>query len=120
MGDRLPGGLRPDLHRDPARRRGAPLPADGLMSTRDLATRAGSLLLVAGLLALGGWVRQTVTPQMDAPQSLGSEDQERLEHVASASLLGELRGSFADYLWMKADRLIHNGVEMRALTASEL
>ena len=90
------------------------------MNVRVLSVRTGSLLLVAGLLALGGWLREVVTPQMDAPQSLAGEDQERLEHVASASLLGELRGSVADYLWMKADRLVHNGVEMRALTSSEL
>jgi tetratricopeptide (TPR) repeat protein len=90
------------------------------MNTRDLTQRIGTLALVLGLLALGGRLRAAVTPQMDAPQALTDADRDRLEHVASASLLGELRGSFADYLWMKADRLVHNGVEMRALTNSEL
>lgn len=90
------------------------------MNTRDLTYRTGSLLLLAALLALGGWVRQAVSPQMEAPQSLAGEDQERLEHVASASLLGEVRGSFADYLWMKADQIVHNGVALRALTPSEM
>jgi tetratricopeptide (TPR) repeat protein len=90
------------------------------MTARNLVCRASALLLLAGLLMVGGHLREVITPQMDAPQELGSEDQERLEHVASASLLGELRGSFADYLWLKADRLIHNGVDMRALTAAEL
>jgi tetratricopeptide (TPR) repeat protein len=90
------------------------------MNTRVLAYRIGTLALILGLLALGGRLREAVTPQMDAPQMLTDADRERLEHVASASLFGELRGSFADYLWLKADRLVHNGVEMRALTTSEL
>jgi hypothetical protein len=90
------------------------------MSTCELGCRAGALLLLAGLLVAGGQLREVLAPQMEAPPALGSEDQERLEHVASASLLGELRGSFGDYLWLKADRLIHNGVDMRALTPSEL
>src|SRR5438067_7097632 len=72
-----------------------------------------------GMLAFGGWLRGVVAPQMSAPAALSRGDQERLEHSVSASLFGELRGGLADYLWMKADRLLHNGVEMRALTVSE-
>jgi hypothetical protein len=56
---------------------------------------------------------------MRAPQSLTRADQDRLEKTASASLFGELRGGMADYLWLKADRVLHNGVEMRAMTTGE-
>lgn len=89
------------------------------MNTRVLEYRVGVAAVVAGLLSLGGWVRSNVAPQLGAPQALTRADQEKLEHTASASLFGELRGGLADYLWLKADRLVHNGVEMRALTSSE-
>jgi tetratricopeptide (TPR) repeat protein len=89
------------------------------MSAAPSLQRAGAALLAAGLVLTGGWLRAAVTPQMDAPQALSDIDQEHLETAAPASLFGEVRGSVADYLWMKADRIIHNGVEMRALTLSE-
>jgi tetratricopeptide (TPR) repeat protein len=71
------------------------------------------------LLAAGGGLRQAVEPQMGAPPALSWEDRERLEESATASLFGELRGGIADFLWLKADRLVHNGVETRALTNTE-
>src|SRR5438128_2576660 len=75
---------------------------------------------VVGLLALGGWLRGVVAPQLRAPESLTRADQERLDHTASASLFGELRGGIGDYLWLKADRILHSGVDMRAMTRGEL
>jgi hypothetical protein len=90
------------------------------VSPVDLTRRLGVALAVGALLAAGGWVRGAVQPEVEATHAFSLEDQERLEHSASASLLGEVRGGVADYLWMKADRLVHNGVEMRALTATEL
>jgi hypothetical protein len=39
--------------------------------------------------------------------------------MASGSLFGELRGGLADYLWLKADRILHDGVDMRGLTRAE-
>jgi hypothetical protein len=50
---------------------------------------------------------------------MGRGERERVARAPSASLFGELRGGFADYLWMKADRLFHNGVELRSLTNAE-
>jgi hypothetical protein len=89
------------------------------MNAGQVTRRAGAVVLAAGLMTLGGWLRAGVAPHMEAPQALSDVDQEHLEQAAPASLFGELRGSLADYLWMKADRLVHNGVEMRALTLSE-
>jgi hypothetical protein len=68
---------------------------------------------------LGAQLSRVMAPQMQAPAAMSWEDQERVEHSAAASLFGELRGGVADYLWMKADRLVHNGVEIRALTDNE-
>ncbi len=89
------------------------------MSGRAFSRCLGAAAAVAGLVALGGEIRQAVTPDMEAPMALSLGEQERLDHAPSASLLGELRGGFADYLWLKADHLVHNGVEMRALTVAE-
>jgi hypothetical protein len=89
------------------------------MNNLAVTRKAGALVLAGGLVILGGWLHATVAPQMDAPQALSDVDQEHLETAAPASLFGEMRGSVADYLWMKADRIIHSGVEMRALTLSE-
>jgi tetratricopeptide (TPR) repeat protein len=81
--------------------------------------KTAAVVGAVGMLAAGGWLRCIVMPEMELTQGPGWSDLEPLEESASASLLGELRGSFADYLWMKADRLVHNGVELRALTTSE-
>jgi hypothetical protein len=86
---------------------------------QDAALASTIALGICGLLVLGGAVRQRVEPAMRGPQALTRADRERMEHTASASLFGELRGGLADYLWIKADRLLHNGVEMRALTDGE-
>jgi tetratricopeptide (TPR) repeat protein len=84
-------------------------------AVRWLGAAAGAI----SLLTLGAWSRGTAAPYLAAPQSLSRADQEKLEHAASASLFGELRGGLADYLWLKADRVLHNGVETRALTPAE-
>jgi hypothetical protein len=89
------------------------------MNTREMALHLGALVGLSGLLTSGGWLRVAVAPQMQAPVALTRADRERLERTASASLFGELRGGMADYLWMKAERLLHNGVETRALTDAE-
>jgi tetratricopeptide (TPR) repeat protein len=39
---------------------------------------------------------------------------------AAASLLGEFRTSFANWLWVRTDLYLHNGVQMRRLTDREI
>jgi hypothetical protein len=88
-------------------------------SAKDLLLTIAVAVGVCGLLPLGGVIRGAVAPVMRGPEALTRADRERMEHSASASLFGELRGGMADYLWIKAERVLHNGVEMRALTAGE-
>jgi hypothetical protein len=87
----------------------------GLGFARSLAAAAGAVCL----LAMGVWARSVAAPHLTAPSALGHADQDRLDQSASGSLFGELRGGLADYLWLKADRILHNGVDMRGLTRAE-
>lgn len=89
------------------------------MRTQPVMNRITAVAGAVCLLAAGGWLRGVVTPAVEVSQAPGWSDMARIDESASASLLGELRGGFADYLWMKADRLVHNGVELRALTEAE-
>jgi hypothetical protein len=89
------------------------------MRTAPILKRIAALAGVGCLLFAGGWLREAATPTLEASQAPGWSDLDQVDESASASLLGELRGGFADYLWMKADRLVHNGVELRALTHAE-
>jgi hypothetical protein len=45
--------------------------------------------------------------------------QERVDKSATASLFGQFRSSVADFLWLKVDKYMHNGVELRGLTEME-
>jgi tetratricopeptide (TPR) repeat protein len=89
------------------------------MTAQQLTQKIGALAGIGCLLAAGAWVRQAVTPTLGSTPSPRMADLDSLEHSPSASLLGEVRGGFADYLWMKAERLVHSGVETRAMTAAE-
>jgi len=82
-------------------------------------TRTVAAVAVSFILIGGGAIRSTVEPLVRGPEALSLADRRQVERSASASLFGELRGGLADYLWLKADRLLHNGVEMRAVTPSE-
>jgi tetratricopeptide (TPR) repeat protein len=90
------------------------------MNAQRLSQTIGGLAGIGCLLALGGGVRHAVTPTLGSTPAPRMADLESLEHSPSASLLGELRSGFADYLWIKAERLVHSGVETRAMTAAEL
>src|SRR5205807_6697150 len=79
----------------------------------------GGAIGAAALLSVGGWARMIAAPYLRSPEALSRADQERLDKASSASLFGELRGGFGDYLWLKADRILHSGVDMRGLTAAE-
>jgi hypothetical protein len=89
------------------------------MSGLRFAPSLGAVVGAICLLALGDWARGVVAPHLGAPSALGHADQDRLDQSASGSLFGELRGGLADYLWLKADRILHNGVDMRGLTHAE-
>jgi hypothetical protein len=76
-------------------------------------------LALGGTLALCGALSQTIQPNLDTKVGLTQAQQERMEKLASASLFGQFRSSMADFLWMKADRYLHQGVEFRGMTDQE-
>jgi tetratricopeptide (TPR) repeat protein len=83
---------------------------------------AGLILCQTGLLVAGALALQ-VEPQVN-PASLqagimNEKQQERIEESASASLFGQFRTSMADFLWMKTDKYLHNGVDLRGMTERE-
>jgi tetratricopeptide (TPR) repeat protein len=84
-----------------------------------LARNAATVLAIGGVLAAGGALSRQIQPQIDAKVGMTQAQQERIEKLASASLFGQFRSSMADFLWMKADRYLHNGVEFRGMTDSE-
>jgi tetratricopeptide (TPR) repeat protein len=79
----------------------------------------GVLAGVGCLVLLGGLVRAEIAPALESGTAPNWVHLEQAAESPTASLLGELRGGLADYLWMKADLLVHNGVELRALTEAE-
>jgi hypothetical protein len=87
--------------------------------TSPLPTIAG-VAAVAAVLGLGGTLGLCVQPSMDnAPSGMNAAQQERLDKAASASLFGQFRSSMADFLWLKVDKYLHNGVDLRGLTPLE-
>ena len=71
------------------------------------------------MLSVGGLLSDAVKPALADPGGLTGKQQERLEQVASASLFGQFRTSLSDYLWLKADKYLHRGVDLRGLTPEE-
>lgn len=85
--------------------------------------REGVIALVAlvGVLSAGNALARHLQPAVVvASAGLSRAQQEQMEHNAATSLFGQFRSSMADFLWLKADRYIHKGVEIRAMTAQEL
>jgi hypothetical protein len=89
------------------------------MTGQEWLLRSGAVAGVALLIGLGHLARAAAAPHLRSPEGHGETGQEKLEENATASLFGEMRGGIADYLWMKADRVLHSGVEMRAMTEKE-
>lgn len=90
--------------------RSLPPVAQGLLAT----------LGIAAVLGLGGRIAAIARPVvLDAPVGMTMKQQERLEEVASSSLFGQFRSSMADFLWMKVDKYLHSGVDLRGVTESE-
>jgi hypothetical protein len=80
---------------------------------------AGAAVVTLLVLGMGGMLTERVQPALVDQGGLTITEQERMEKVASASLFGQFRTSLSDYLYLKADRYMHRGVELRGLTAQE-
>lgn len=85
------------------------------MKTAILAITATALTLGVGN-ALAGHVSPVLH---DNSTGLTRTQQARMEKFASASLFGQFRSSMADFLWLKVDKYLHNGVDLRATTNQE-
>lgn len=80
-------------------------------------TLALGAVLVAAIGSIGGWV-STFEPVIHP--AVKTESRQVNEEQAGASLLGQFRTSFTSWLWLRTDLYLHNGVEMRKLTESEM
>jgi len=69
---------------------------------------------LAGIaLAGASAVARQVRPEVEAvPRAARSRD--RVAEAARSTLFGTFRTSMADFLWLKVDRVVHNGVDVRA------
>ncbi|MDX1931583.1 MAG: hypothetical protein SFU56_03165 [Capsulimonadales bacterium] len=76
-------------------------------------------LLITGGLLLNHRLAQIVKPDLAAPVGMTKAQQTKLEEVAAASLFGQFRSNMADFLWMKVDKYLHSGVDLRGLTEEE-
>ena len=85
--------------------------------SRDIALAVAAVLLTG---YIGSWLTKPAAPLLaERPQGMPVATQERLDKSASASLFGQFRSSMADFLYMKVDKYLHNGVEIRGVTAPE-
>ena len=75
-------------------------------------------LAIAGL-TLDARLADRARPDLTIPAGMGKTQQEKLEQVAGASLFGQFRSNMADFLWMKVDKYLHSGVDLRGLTKEE-
>lgn len=84
---------------------------------RDIALGIGAFLLTG---FLGTYLGHNTEPAIEVRGAgLSPKMQERMDKSATASLFGQFRSSMADFLWLKVDKYMHNGVELRGLTAQE-
>jgi tetratricopeptide (TPR) repeat protein len=74
---------------------------------------------VIGLLTVTNGICAKVQPALESTAGMSQAQQEKLEQVASASLFGQFRTSMADFLWLKTDKYLHNGVDLRGTTDLE-
>jgi tetratricopeptide (TPR) repeat protein len=81
----------------------------------------GGLAAVAliSLLTVTNSISAKVQPALESTAGMSQEQQEKLEQIASASLFGQFRTSMADFLWLKTDKYLHNGVDLRGTTELE-
>jgi tetratricopeptide (TPR) repeat protein len=84
-----------------------------------LAEIGGAILAIAGVSLIANAMVGRLQPQIEAAVGMNRAQQEKLEQSAAASLLGQFRSSISDFLWLKADKYLHNGIELRGLTPQE-
>ena len=80
--------------------------------------QAGTAILAAGFVSTT-LLSPTVSVLEKRPVGMSASAQTKLEQVAGASLFGQFRSSMADFLYMKVDKYLHNGVELRGVTEQE-
>jgi hypothetical protein len=78
-----------------------------------------ALAALLGALVFCNGVAGRVQPQLESTAGMTEAQQEKLEQIASASLFGQFRTSMADFLWLKTDKYLHNGVDLRGTTDLE-
>jgi|GEM_PF-1800041 hypothetical protein len=74
---------------------------------------------IALCLALNNRLAVNARPELAAPAGLTMSQQKKLEEVAAASLFGQFRSNIADFLWLKVDKYLHSGVDLRGMTEEE-
>lgn len=87
------------------------------MKRAPVATILGSITAL-GAAALASMGAQVAEPEMNPHVSVAGL--EAHETHASSSLLGQFRTNTSAWLWLRTDLYLHNGVQMRPLTDSEL
>lgn len=73
-------------------------------------------VLALGVAATSGLALSSIKLPVEATQPVGLDAQ---DSNAAASLVGQFRTNASAWLWMRTDLYLHNGVEMRPLTAAE-
>jgi tetratricopeptide (TPR) repeat protein len=71
-------------------------------------------VMIAGTIALAAKPHVTVQTQ-----GMSTSQQKKFEEAAASSLFGQFRTSMADFLWMKTDKYLHNGIDLRGMTDKE-
>ena len=78
------------------------------------------LILCQTALIVGGVLASNAESEVNLKQSgMSNTQQEKLDQAASGSLFGQFRTSMADFLWMKTDKYLHNGIDLRGMTEGE-
>jgi hypothetical protein len=81
--------------------------------------KTSSILSAIGLamIACAGWKAQDLRPIVNP--AIREQSLDIHESSATASLVGQFRSSVSGWLWLRADLYLHNGVEMRPISADE-
>lgn len=84
---------------------------------RDIALGIGAVVATG---FIGSALGKSAAPHVEVRGAgMTPQMQTRMEESAAASLFGQFRSSAADFLWLKVDKYLHNGIELRGLTEQE-